>query len=105
MFALFVYQNVYLSRNEPDNVASDWSKYIKALYLVGLCGPILNWIFIFFLVTRLNEKMRSQSNPAFLDTADNEDMGDNDKEAMLNHSGEISPVVFDDLRRNYSRPL
>ena len=105
MFVLLVYQNIYLANTDQEDVPSDWTKFIKIAFIVGLCGPILNWIFIFFLITRLNEKIKDKIDPTFLDT---EHLGvdDNDEQAVLNHSGEIRPVYYDDLQRNnYSRPL
>ena len=68
MFALLVYQAVHLSLSTDEVVPDSWSNFIKILYLVGLFGPILNWIFIYFLIVRMNEKVRSESNPNFLET-------------------------------------
>ena len=68
MLALLIYQSVYMSTHEPEQVGRDWSKYIKSLYVVGLCGPLLLWIFIYFLISRLNEKVKYESDPNFLDT-------------------------------------
>ena len=78
MLVLLVYQNIYLAKTEVTDIPEDWSRYIKIAYCVGLCGPILNWIFIFFLITRLNEKIRNSVNPAFLETEDAENVDDND---------------------------
>ena len=105
MFVLIVYQNIYLAKTETEDIPEDWGRNIKISYIIGLCGPILNWIFIFFLISRLNERIRKLTNPGFLDTGDEEGLDDGDKKAMINHSGELGPVIFDDMRRDYSRPL
>ena len=104
MFVLIVYQNIYLAKTNIEDIPEDWGRNIKISYIIGLCGPILNWIFIFFLISRLNERIRNVTNPGFLDTKDDEDFDDNDKKAMINHSGELGPVVFDDMRQDYRRP-
>ena len=70
MLVLLIYQSIKLavSNNSDETVSDGWSDFIKALYFVGLCGPMLNWVFIFFLISRLNERVRFDSNPAFLDS-------------------------------------
>ncbi len=64
MVSLLVYQAIYLSSS--DEINENFDKFMKVLYLVGLFGPILNWFFIYFLITRLNEKVRTESNPCFI---------------------------------------
>ena len=104
MFVLIVYQNIYLAKTDIADVPEDWGRNIKISYIIGLCGPILNWIFIFFLISRLNEKIRKMTNPGFLDRGDTESVDDNDRQAINHHSGESRPVIYDDMRRDYSRP-
>ena len=86
MMGLLLYQVFYMNAREGA-VGEDWSDYIKALYIVGIFGPILNFFFIYFLITRLNDKVRLQSNPAFLDTDANENE-DFDEQARVNHSND-----------------
>ncbi len=84
MMILCLYQVFYMNSNEGA-VNEDWSNYIKSLYIVGIFGPIMNYLFIYFLITRLNEKVRTESNPAFLDTDANE-IEDYDDKALINDS-------------------
>ena len=70
---------------------------------MGLIGPIFYWIFIFFLISRLNDRVRDNSNPNFIDSLEGYDMKDDDLEAMVNHSGEVGPVSYDDLRWDYKK--
>lgn len=71
------------------------------MYTVGLIGPLLFWVFVFFVISRLNEKTDRNSNPHFFDSSERESMQDNDKEAIVNHSGNLKPVRYDDLRWDY----
>ena len=66
MIILLVYQAIYLASSGEATVNFD--KIIKILYLLGLFGPILNWFFIYFLITRLNDKVRNTPDPNFLET-------------------------------------
>ena len=81
----------------PEN----WGKVLKTMYTVGLIGPLLFWVFVFFVISRLNEKTDRNSNPHFFDSSERESMQDNDKEAIVNHSGNLKPVRYDDLRWDY----
>ena len=55
---LLVYQSIYLKHSEDDDseVSRKWRRFIKSMYIVGLIGPILTFIFNFFLISRLNNK-------------------------------------------------
>ena len=57
-FILLVYQSIYLKHSEDDDseVSRRWRRFIKSMYIVGLIGPILTFIFNFFLISRLNKK-------------------------------------------------
>jgi len=68
MIILLVYQAIYLSGS--DEPKDNFDNIMKILYLVGLFGPILNWFFIYFLITRLNEKVRHDPDPNFLETTE-----------------------------------
>ncbi len=70
MTIILVYQSIYLTKtdNSSGQPAENFGKIIKSLYLVGLFGPILNWFFIYFLITRLNEKVRHLTDPNFVST-------------------------------------
>lgn len=70
--------------------------------MIGLCSPILNWIFIYFLIVRLNEKVRLDTDPNFLDTVDKE-ADDFDEQAFNEDSGQR--VLYEEGMLNYSRPL
>lgn len=58
MLVLLVYQNIYMANLNESDVPQNWDKFVKIAYCVGICGPLLNWVFIFFLISRLNEKIR-----------------------------------------------
>ena len=76
---------------------------MKTMYTVGLIGPLLFWVFVFFVISRLNEKTDRNSNPHFFDSSQRESMQDDDKEAIVNHSGNLKPVKYDDLRWDYHK--
>lgn len=98
MMVLLVYQSIYMTQNPYEGFPEFWSNFIKCLYVVGLIGPILNWVFIYFLIARLNEKVASIADPGFLDTAEREcDDEDSHEKALVNLSREV--VYFDDLQR------
>ena len=81
----------------PEN----WGKVLKTMYTAGLIGPLLFWVFVFFVISRLNEKTNRNSNPHLFDSSERGSMQDNDKEAIVNHSGNLKPVKYDDLRWDY----
>lgn len=102
MCALLLYQAIYLASHDFGDIPSDFAKIMKILYCLGLVGPVLDWFFIYFLITRLNEKVRTLTDPNLLETQ--ESVQDNDQLALNeNSSGDIR-VCYDDLHRNYSRP-
>jgi len=86
-------------------IKTNWASYLKWCYIVGLVAPILDWIFIFFLIRRVSEvkNKRSLSNPNFLET-DTDTMDDYDQLAIDQHSGEVRPIFFGDESKDYSRP-
>ena len=103
MMILLCYQAIYLETTPVKDIKDNWRTIIKALYCVGLISPILNYCFIYFLITRMNEKVRSESNPNFRDSfkATMED-GD-DRVFSIDKSS--SPVAYEDLRKDYTRRL
>ena len=99
-------QTIYLHRNS-ESVGEDFRNFVKYSYCGGLLSPILDWIFLFYIISRVNSQnhSRSASNPNFLDGSDDyADIADNDGMVVENHSGS-KQVLFEDLRKDYSRPL
>ena len=90
-----------------DGLTDDFRSFVKYSYCGGLLSPILDWIFLFYIISRVNSKShgRSSSNPNFLDGSDDyADIADNDGMVVESHSGD-KQVLFEDLRKDYSRPL
>jgi len=100
-------QAVYLHVHRKEKISDSYSTWVKSGYIVGLVSPLLDWLFFFYLIRRVNksDKRRSGSNPNFLDTEDNELIDDNDGMVIENTSAENNPVFYEDFRRDYSRPL
>lgn len=91
-----------MQKTPADQIKSNWHSFLKSAYVLGLVGPILDWIFIFFLIKRANDKIRTQTNPGFLDT-ESRDVDDNeDNRVLMDASDEI--VYYEDNRMNYQRP-
>ena len=59
------------------------------------------WIFNFFVINRLNDKVSRDSNPCFLESDAVTAVDDNDGEAVVNHSGSVKPVEYTGLRWDY----
>ena len=70
MYGLLLYQQIYLQINPDEDPRSSWANFIKVLYVIGLCSPVLNWVFIYFLIVRMNERVRMDTDPNFLDSQD-----------------------------------
>lgn len=106
MYGLLSYQAIYLHMTDEKDVTDKWERIIRSLYLVGIFSPLIYWIFCYFLISRLNEKIRNRSNPTFLSTQDEAEIDDHDHEARVNHSGGdiSSPTYYEDLRTDYKRP-
>lgn len=109
MLVLLFAQAVYLhvNREKIHKLSTQAASYLKWCYIVGLASPILDWIFIFFLIHRVREDddRRGGSNPNFLNTEDNEGIEDYDQVAVEQHLGEKNPILYEDLRNDYySRP-
>ena len=102
MCALLLYQAIYLASHDFADVPSDFANIMKILYCLGLVGPTLDWLFIYFLITRMNEKVRNVQDPNLLETQD--DPEDNDNHALSVHTTNNINVTYNDMRRNYSRP-
>ena len=96
MYGLLSYQAIYLHVKDREEVTDKWTTIIKSLYLVGLFGPLMYWIFTYFLISRLNQKMLNRPNPRFLSTTESDELDDNDHEARVNHSEEVSGPTFYD---------
>ena len=75
---------------------------MKVLYVIGLCSPVLNWIFIYFLIVRVNDKVRLDTDPNFLDTDDRAASDYEDVNMLREHSAER--VLYTEGLTNYSRP-
>ena len=89
MLVLLFAQAVYLhvNREKFHKLSTQAASYLKWCYIVGLASPILDWIFIFFLIHRVreNDDRRGGSNPNFLNTEDNEGIEDYDQVAVEQH--------------------
>ena len=102
MLVLLVYQAIKMQTTPSVEIKSNWNDFLKSAYILGLVGPILDWIFIFFLIKRANDKVRAQTNPGFLDT-ESRDVDDyEDNRVLKDASDEI--VYYEDNRMNYQRP-
>lgn len=102
LLALLEYQVIFLNDREVTDVPDNFKRLIKSMYIVGLLGPIMFWIFVYFLIARVNDKVSRDSNPNFLESTEREEIEDNDDKALVNHSGNLSPVQYNDLRWDYS---
>lgn len=97
-FVLFVYQAIFLASHPFDEIPANFAKVIKILYCLGLIGPLLQWLFIYFLIIRLNDKVRRVNEPSMLDTQDT--LADNDQDVVEKTSHDIN-VTYEDNRLNY----
>ena len=107
LVVLMFAQTIYLHRHSQDQITDNFRSFVKYSYCGGLLSPILDWIFLFYIISRVNSKShgRSSSNPNFLDGSDDyADIADNDGMVVESHSGD-KQVLFEDLRKDYSRPL
>ena len=108
MYALLVYQevNLQLKTKEKGKVREDWTRFIKCTYVLGMIGPILNWVFIFFLISRVNDEISKEIDPNFLGASEKDIDSDRDSLVIKNMEDvNLSNVIYDDMRRDYSRPL
>ena len=103
MLVLLVYQAIKEQLTTPDEIAENWVAFVRAAYILGLVGPILDWVFIWFLISRTNDRVRSETNPAFLDTQ-SRDVDDYDEDERILLEAPDKVVYYEDNRMNYRRP-
>ena len=99
-------QAIYLNEHKADPISDEYARIIKYSLIIGLVSPILNWIFLFYVISRISidSPSRSGSNPNFMEHQSSENFDDDERLALEHHSGE-KQVFFEDLRKDYSRPL
>ena len=103
MLALLVYQAIKEQLTTPEEIAGNWVAFVRTAYILGLIGPILDWFFIWFLISRTNDRVRTETNPAFLDT-ESRDVDDYDEDEQILLEAPDDVVYFEDNRTNYRRP-